>query len=359
MTQHTLGTIDQGKAEAFMGKIVGILNGASLGFMLSIGHRTGLFDTLAGLPPATSEEIAQAAGLNERYVREWLGAVVTGGIVDYDPAAYTYCLPPEHAGALTRAAGPNNLARIAQQFAIFGSIEDKLVDCFRHGGGVAYAEYPGFHAFVREVTGPIFDASLIEGNLPLVNGLTDRLKAGIDVADVGCGAGHAVNLMARAFPHSRFVGYDFSAAGIALARAEAQAGGLLNARFEVKDAATLDGTVQFDLITVFDAIHDQVHPARVLRGIYDSLKPGGTFLCVDVAASSHLQDNIGHPLAPFLYSTSTMHCMTVSLASHGAGLGTVWGEQKALEMLAAAGFKDVEVRRVEGDILNNYYIARK
>ena len=359
MPQHTERTIDQGKAEAFMGKMVSFLNGASMGFMLSIGHRTGLFDTLAQLPPATSEAIAQAAGLNERYVREWLGAVVTGGIVDYDPAAHTYRLPPEHAGALTRAAGPNNLARIAQQFAIFGSVEGKLVDCFRHGGGVAYAEYPGFQAFVSEVTGPIFDASLIERTLPLITGLIDRLKAGIDVADVGCGAGHALNLMAGAFPNSHFVGYDFSADGIALARAEAQARGRLNVRFEVKDVATLDGTVQFDLITVFDAIHDQVYPARVLKGICDSLKTGGTFLCVDVATSSHLQENLGHPLAPFFYSTSTMHCMTVSLAAHGEGLGTAWGEQKALEMLAAAGFKDVEVTRVEGDILNNYYIARK
>src|SRR5262249_15597611 len=266
MTQQTEGTIDPGKAEAFMGKMAGFLNGASLGFMLSIGHRTCLFDTLAGFPPATAAEISPAAGLNGRYVREWLGAVVTGGIVDYDPAAHTYRLPPEHAGALTRAAGPNNLARIAQQFAIFGSVEGQLVDCFRHGGGVAYAAYPGFHAFVSEVTGPIFDASLIEVTLPLVNGIIDRLKAGIDVADVGCGAGHALNLMARAFPNSRFVGYDFSADGIALAREEAQASRLTNARFEVKDAATLDGTVLFDLITVFDAIHDQVHPARVLKG---------------------------------------------------------------------------------------------
>jgi SAM-dependent methyltransferase len=359
VTQQTEGTIDQAKVEAFMGKMVGFLNGASMGFMLSIGHRTGLFDTLAGLPPATSEEIAKAAGLKERYVREWLGAVVTGGIVEYNPVAQTYSLPPEHAGALTRAAGPNNLARIAQQFSINGSVEGKLVDCFRHGGGVTYSEYPGIHEFISEVTGPIFDASLIEVTLPLVNDIIDRLKAGIDVADVGCGAGHAVNLMAGAFPNSRFVGYDFSADGIALAREEAQASRLKNARFEVKDAATLDGTVQFDFITVFDAIHDQVHPARVLKGLYDSLKTGGTFLCVDVAASSKLQDNIGHPLAPFLYSTSTMHCMTVSLAYGGDGLGTAWGEQKALEMLAAAGYKDVEVKRVDGDILNNYYIARK
>src|SRR5215831_21300303 len=179
MTQQTEGTIDQAKAEAFMGKMAGFLNGASMGFMLSIGHRTGLFDTLAGLPPATSEDIAKAAGLHERYVREWLGAVVTGGIVDYNPVAHTYSLPPEHAGALTRAAGPNNLARIAQQFAINGSVEDKLVACFRHGGGVVYAEYPGFQAFVSEVTGPIFDASFIERTLPLVTGLIDRLKAGI------------------------------------------------------------------------------------------------------------------------------------------------------------------------------------
>jgi SAM-dependent methyltransferase len=164
--------------------------------------------------------------------------------------------------------------------------------------------------------------------------------------------------MARAFPKSRFTGYDFSEEGIALGQREAKAWGLTNATFELKDAATLDGSRQFDLITTFDSVHDQAKPRRVLKGIHDALRPGGVYLCVDIAASSNVEENLDHPLGPFLYTISTMHCMTVSLALGGEGLGTVWGEQKARELLAEAGFTDVQVKQVAGDILNNYYIAR-
>jgi 2-polyprenyl-3-methyl-5-hydroxy-6-metoxy-1,4-benzoquinol methylase len=125
------------------------------------------------------------------------------------------------------------------------------------------------------------------------------------------------------------------------------------------DAAKLTGPARFDFITTFDAIHDQAHPDRVLEGIASMLRPGGTYLCVDIAASSRLEENMAHPLGPLLYTVSCMHCMTVSLAYGGAGLGTVWGEQKALEMMRAAGFTDTKVKRVEGDILNNYYVATK
>ncbi len=355
----TTQQLDTTKAEAFAGQMVGLINGASLTFMVSIGHRTGLFDTMAGLRPSTSEQIAQAAGLNERYVREWLGAMVTGRIIEYDVAKGAYRLPPEHAASLTRAAGPGNLGAMAQWFSEMGLVETQIVGCFKTGGGVPYAAYPRFQELMREESAQVFDATLIDVTLPLVPGLVERLQAGIDVADVGCGAGHAVNLMAGAFPHSRFLGYDFSEEGIETGRAEAKTMGLSNARFEVKDAATLDGSAQFDLVTVFDAVHDQARPARVLKGIADSLRTGGVFLCVDIAASSHLHENLDHPLAPFLYTVSTMHCMTVSLAYDGDGLGTVWGEQKARQMLADVGFTDVDVRRVEGDIINNYYIARK
>ena len=127
----------------------------------------------------------------------------------------------------------------------------------------------------------------------------------------------------------------------------------------MQDAATLDASAKYDLITAFDAIHDQAHPARVLAGIATALRPEGTFLMVDVAASSDVSENIEHPLGPFLYTVSCMHCMTVSLALDGEGLGAVWGEQKAREMLAAAGFTNVDVEQVEGDILNSYYIARR
>ena len=209
------------------------------------------------------------------------------------------------------------------------------------------------------MSGQVLDAALIEGELALVDGLIDRLRAGIDVCDVGCGQGHAINLMAKEFPNSRFTGLDFSEEGIAAARKEAAELGLTNATFEVKDAATLDGSTQFDFITVFDAIHDQAKPDVVLKGIADSLKPGGVFLCVDIAGSSHVEDNMEHPLAPMLYSVSTFHCMTVSLALDGAGLGTMWGEQKANEMFREAGFTSVETKRVPEDILNVYYVCRK
>ena len=355
----TTQTIDEAKAAAFGGQLIGMLNGAALTFMLSIGHRTGLFDTMAGMPPSTSEQIATKTGLDERYIREWLGAMVTGGIVAYDAANATYTLPPEHAASITRAAGPGNLAAFSQFFSEIGSVETGIVESFRNGGGVPYSQFPRFQELMREESAQVFDATLLDVTLPLVPGLIDRLKSGIDVADVGCGAGHAINIMAKAFPNSRFTGYDFSDEGIARGRAEAKDAAVANARFEVKDAATLDGSKQFDLITTFDSVHDQAKPRRVLKGIADALKPGGTFLCVDIAASSNLHENLEHPLAPFMYTVSTMHCMTVSLALGGEGLGTVWGEQKAKELMAEAGFKDIKVARVEGDIMNNYYIATK
>jgi SAM-dependent methyltransferase len=212
---------------------------------------------------------------------------------------------------------------------------------------------------MAEESAAIFDATLLESTLPLVPGLVDRLKKGIDVADVACGSGHAINIMAEAFPNSRFVGFDFSVEGIDAGIAEAKEKGLGNARFEVKDVATLSGPPAFDLITTFDAVHDQAQPARVLQGIHDALRPGGTYLCVDVKASSHVHENMDHPLGTFLYTVSCMHCMTVSLALDGKGLGAAWGEQVALQMLRDAGFTDIDVATVEGDILNNYYVATK
>lgn len=355
----TTETIDQAKAAAFAGQMIGMLNGSLLALMCSIGHQTGLFDTMAGLRPSTSEEIAKAAGLNERYVREWLAALVTGRIVEYDASKKAYRLPPEHAASLTRAAGPGNLATLTQFLSLMGNVEPGIVESFRGGGGVPYSEYGKFQQLMSEESSQVVDATLLDVTLPLAPGLVERLSDGIDVADVGCGSGHAINVMAQAFPNSRFAGYDFSDEGVAAGTAEAKSMGLTNARFEVKDVATLDGSQQFDLITVFDAIHDQAQPARVLQGIAAALKPGGTFLCVDIAASSHLEENLEHPLAPMMYGISTMHCMTVSLALNGEGLGTMWGEQKARQMIADAGFSDVTTKRVEGDIMNNYYIARK
>ncbi len=233
------------------------------------------------------------------------------------------------------------------------------MECFRNGGGVPYDAFPRFQQLMAELSAATNDATLLDVVLPLVPGIVDRLRAGIDAADIGCGSGHALNLMAQAFPNSRFTGWDISDEGLAAGREEAQRMGLANVKFERQDAARIDGGAQFDFITVFDAVHDQAQPAQMLAGIAKALRPGGVFLCVDVAASSHLHENLDAPLAPFMYAISTMHCMTVSLAYGGAGLGNMWGEQKAIEMLGEAGFANVDVKRVEGDILNNFYIATK
>jgi SAM-dependent methyltransferase len=341
----------------FLTRLVGILNDGMLCLGISIGHQTGLFDAMVNGAKASSSDIAKRAGLNERYVREWLGAMVTGRIVDYQPETMTYVLPPERSAFITRAAGIDNLAIQAQYVALLGSVENQVVRSFRRGGGVPYSEFADFQRLMAEDSAATLDARLLRTTLPLVDGLVDRLNSGIDVADVGCGSGHAVNLMAEAFPASRFVGYDFSDDGLGTARAEARGKKLENARFERKDVATLDSVAAFDFITSFDAIHDQAQPDRVLAGIRRALRLGGIYLCVDVAASSDLAKNLDNPLGPFLYMISTMHCMTVSLALDGKGLGAVWGKELALAMLVDAGFGRVDVKQVEGDIVNNYYIA--
>ena len=350
--------IDAARAEAFAGRALQILNDGMLTLLLSVGHQTGLLDRMAERGPVTSDELAQAAALDERYVREWLAGVTVGGIVAHDAKAGTYLLPPEHGACLTRAAGPDNLASFAQYTALFGELEQRVVECFREGGGVNYQEMPRFQALQAEESAQIHDAGLIEVTLPLVDGLVDRLRGGIDVIDVGCGHGHAANLIADAFPASRVTGIDISEQGIAAARAEAERLRLGNARFELRDALTLEPAA-YDLVTAFDVIHDLPKPAETLAAIHAALRAGGVLLMVDIAASSHVHENLEHPLGPALYTASIFHCMTVSLANDGPGLGTMWGEQKALELLQAAGFRDVEIKRVEADILNSYYIARK
>jgi len=345
--------------EEFAERMIGAIDSASLAILLSIGHQTKLFDTLAGLPAATSAQIADAAGLNERYVREWLGGVTAGRIVDYDPAAQTYSLPAHRAAVLTRAAGPDNLSRVAQFIPLLGEVEQKIIDRFSAGGGLSYREYPRFHKLMAEMSGETFDAALIDVILPMADGLPELLRDGADVADIGTGSGHAINVMAKAFPASRFTGIDFSDEGLAVAGAEASQWGLTNATFVAKDVSALDELETYDAITVFDAIHDQAHPAQVLANINRALRPGGVFLMVDIKASSQVEDNIGVPFAAYLYTVSTMHCMSVSLGLDGDGLGTVWGRQLATRMLADAGFRDVQVHEIDSDPINFYYVARK
>ncbi|MGD1939889.1 MAG: class I SAM-dependent methyltransferase [Leptolyngbyaceae cyanobacterium] len=343
----------------FADRLLDILNSGAIASMLSIGHRTGLLDAMATLPAATSATIAATAGLNERYVREWLAAMVTGRIVAYDPANRLYGLPAEHAALLTRSASPDNIAAIMQYIPLMGAVEDAIVDCFHHGGGVPYSAFTRFHEVMAEDSGQTVVAALEDFILPLVPGLREKLAEGITVADLGCGRGQALHTLARLFPHSHFVGYDLSAEAIAWAKTEAQRLNLNNVTFQIQDAAQFTEVAPYDLICTFDAIHDQAQPDRVLANIYRALKPDGVYLMQDIRASSDVGGNLDHPIGPLLYTISCNHCMTVSLAAGGRGLGTMWGEELAVDMLREAGFTRIEVNQLEHDFQNNYYVVQK
>ncbi|HEY9736582.1 MAG TPA: methyltransferase domain-containing protein, partial [Trichocoleus sp.] len=231
--------------------------------------------------------------------------------------------------------------------------------CFYQGGGVPYSEFTRFHAVMAEDSGQTTVAALFDHVLPLVPGLIEALERGIDVMDVGCGSGRALTKMAQAFPNSRFVGYDFSSEAIATAAAAAHELHLTNIEFQVKDAVTLEECDRYDFITTFDAVHDQARPDVVLRNIRRALRPHGTYLMQDIHATTDVGGNLEHPVGPLLYTISCLHCMTVSLAYGGMGLGAMWGQEKALQMLTDAGFTRVEIKRLAHDFQNDYYVLHK
>lgn len=353
---------DSEKAKAFGDKFVSALNNGALCLMASIGHRTGLFDVMSELGPAASEQIATRAGLNERYVREWLGAMVTAGVVEVDPPTSRFALPAEHAAFLTRAAAADNVAVFAQYIGLLGNVEDDIVGCFRNGGGVPYENYPRFHEVMAEDSGQSVLSSLDSHIIPLVSGLSERLAAGIRVLDVGCGHGRVMNQLAERYPASKFTGLDLSQDAIEVARSEAVSRDLDNIEFRVADLSDFDEMAEpeaFDFITTFDAVHDQAKPLNVLKGVFRTLKPDGIYLMQDIKGSSHVHKNLDHPLGTLLYTISCMHCMTVSLAQDGEGLGAMWGEEKTREYLERAGFRSIETHELDHDIQNNWYVVRK
>jgi ubiquinone/menaquinone biosynthesis C-methylase UbiE len=354
--------LDPEKSEAFAARLLRAVNDGALCLMVAVGHRVGLFDAMRELPPATSDEIARHIRLNERYVREWLGAMVTGRVVDVDPESSRYSLPPEHAAFLTRAAGADNIAVFTQYISLLGSVEDDIVECFKNGGGVPYAKFPRFHDVMAEDSGQSVLSSLDSHIVPLVLGLADQLGKGIKMLDVGCGRGRIMNRLAEIYPKSRFTGIDLSSEAVLVAWQEAAEKKLRNVEFIVSDLSHFDEKAEheaFDLVTTFDAIHDQAKPLNVLKGIYRALKSDGIYLMQDIKGSSQVNKNIDHPLGTFLYTVSCMHCMTVSLAQGGEGLGAMWGEEKTREYLTRAGFRSIEKHELAHDIQNNWYVVRK
>ena len=346
----------------FQEYMMDIINKGALSLMLSIGHRVGLFDTMVSLPPSTSKQIAIASNLNERYTREWLATMVVGKIVNYDPSNDLYFFQKEKSDLIIRDKKTYNFAASMQWVPILGQVEDEIVNCFKQGGGVPYSSYKRFHEVMEEESAQTVLSVLFESIIPLVPDLEDRLKEGINVLDIGCGSGRVMNMMANQFPHSRFTGYDISDEAIKNAQSQSLISGNKNVDFKVKDVSKIldpQTNLSFDLITAFDAIHDQAEPRKVLRNIASLLKPGdGIFLMQDILSSSLLKNNLDHPLGTFLYTISCLHCMSVSLAQDGLGLGAMWGKEKAVEMLKEAGFTNVEVKQLPHDFQNYYYICR-
>jgi ubiquinone/menaquinone biosynthesis C-methylase UbiE len=354
--------LDTQKSEAFAGRLIGALNEGALCLMTAIGHRTGLFDAMRDAPPMTSAELAERAGLDERYVREWLGAMVTARVVEIDPSTRACTLPPEHAAFLTRAAGADNMAVFAQYISVLAGVEEDVIECFRKGGGVPYSRYPRFQAVMAEDSGQSVLSSLQSHILPLVPDLADRLTRGARMLDVGCGSGRVIVRLAGIYPNSRFTGIDLSDEAIASGREAADEAGLTNVTFISADLSDFDERAEpsaYEFVTTFDAVHDQSRPLNVLRGIHRTLTDDGVYLMQEIKGTSHVERDGRYPLATLLYTISCMHCMTVSLAQGGEGLGAMWGEERAREYLTRAGFRSIEKHELAHDIQNDWYVVRK
>jgi ubiquinone/menaquinone biosynthesis C-methylase UbiE len=356
--------------EAFSSLMTDILNKGALNLALGIGYRTGLFEVMDELGrPATAKEIARKSLLDQRYLDEWLGIMSTGKVIRASRSGsgeLLYLLPKAHGDFLTRRSGNDNLGVYTQEIPLLSQASlDGVLHGFKTGAGIGYDSYRDFQAFMSELADAKHRQVLVQTFLPSVAGgeIVARLQRGASVCDLCCGEGVAVLLMARKFLDSKFVGLDFSMEAIEKARSEALRVGLTNAEFHCVDAGDLSSSEelheQFDYVTAFDSIHDQTRPRTALETVLHLLKPGGFFSMVDIAASSDLLRNLEHPMGPFLYTVSLMHCMPVGRVDGGTGLGMMWGREKAVEMLSAAGFSEVQVAPVAEDPFNDHFLCRK
>jgi 2-polyprenyl-3-methyl-5-hydroxy-6-metoxy-1,4-benzoquinol methylase len=330
--------LDWDKVKAFAGVMTNDLGAALQGALSYIGDRLGIFQALAQANPVTSAELAAKTGLNERYLREWLGAMTAAKYLEYEPASGRYSMPREHAMVLAEENSPFYMGGFMQMVVPEVAMAPKLLESFRTGRGVPQSEYPPevFEAIERS-SAPMYRNSLLRKWLPAMPQVVECLNNGGEALDVGCGSGRAVITIASAFPNARIHGYDAHPGSIERARANAKAAGVAErVKFEVVDCTKLSPE-RFDFISVFDVVHDSVDPAGLLQSIRRALKPDGTCLMVEVNASNHVEDNI-NPMGRMMYAASTLYCMTVSLAHNGAGIGALMGEPKARELARDAGF---------------------
>lgn len=341
----TQQTIDQAKADAFVGKVLADTAALAVTVMSSIGDRLGLFKNLAEQGSATSKELAERAQVHERYAREWLGAMASAGYLEYDSATCRFTLPPEHIPVLAQEGGPVFFGGVQEEVIGLAGPINPLMQAFRNGGGVSMEAYdPSTWEGLTRFTSGWFENLLVPVWLPAMPEVQAKLERGALVADVGCGHGKALIKLAQTYLQSRYIGYDNFAPSIEQARSNAQEAGVADrVRFEHRDVSR-GLPEQYDVITTFDVVHDAVNPRELLRAIRQGLRPNGRYVCLEINSSDKLEENIGL-LGSFFYSVSVLYCMTTSLACHGEGLGTVGlPESKMREFCAKAGFSGV--RRV-------------
>lgn len=348
---------DPAKLETFMHKMVGDMGAAMSGSLVITGYKLGLYPKLAAIGPATSQELADALDLDERYVREWLSAQAASGFVDYDAQSGRFSMNPEQVMALANEDSPVYVAPAFELIASAYIDEPKITDAFQSGAGVGWHEhheclFRGTEKFFR----PGYRANLVSAWLPALDGVVEKLLRGGKVADIGCGAGASTIIMARAFPSSHFTGFDYHEKSIARAReAASEEGHLPNLSFEPATAKEATGT-DYDLVCCFDCLHDMGDPVGAARHIREMLKPDGTFMIVEPMAGDTLADNM-NPVGRMYYSASTMICTPGSKAQEvGLALGAQAGEVRLRTVLGEAGF--TRVRRAAETPFNLVIEAR-
>jgi 2-polyprenyl-3-methyl-5-hydroxy-6-metoxy-1,4-benzoquinol methylase len=337
--------IDISVVQRFAGKVLADLTAQQMGPLSAVADRLGLFQSLADVGPVTANEFAQRTGFNERYIREWLSAMACHGYVHYDNANETFRMPTEHAVVLADSDSPFYLGSTFTLAESYWRHIDQLAEAFRSGGGVSQSGFgERFWCGYERFTGPTFRNYLCQQWIRALPGVDAALRAGGTAADVGCGNGQAVLVLARGYPDARVVGYDNYAPAIAAAQANARAASLDDrVRFELCDVVQgISGT--FDLITLFDVLHDMPHPQSALESISRALRPGGTCFVSELNVFGDLAGNIEHPLGfgAFAYSASVNYCLTQALAEGGVGTGTCMGEERVRALASESGFTSVQ-----------------
>lgn len=347
--------LDPQKLEAFMNRAVGEIGAAASAVMALIGDRLGLYKALAE-GPATPGELAKRTGTAERYVREWLSNQAAGGFVAYEPASGKFSLEPEQVATLAQEDSPFFLPGAFQTIASMFLDHEKIVERFKSGegldwGGHHHLLFTGTERFFR----PNYIGNLIPSWIPALDGVEAKLKAGAKVADVGCGLGASTILMAKAYPKSKFLGFDFHATSIEEARHRAKQAGVADrVDFEVAESTNYPGN-DYDLVAHFDSLHDMGDPVAVARHVRQSLKPDGTWMIVEPRAGDNLEDNL-NPVGRVFYAASTCVCVPASLAQDGPALGAQAGEKRLRGILEKGGF--TKIRRAAETPFNMVLEAR-